>query len=204
MCVVDWGLIADWITALTGIAVLIVAIYGLRTWREQLQGTTRHATAHEVATAARALKYAFYAARSPMIDGWEFPETYWRRGVSASRSHDEEADAYQHVYQNRLKELWPYLRGLLDLRPKCGAVLGDDAAQGIHNLVAKARELQYYMQERVAELRAGPAVVAKWSDQAFVQKVRASVVVSTPPNDTYSHEFETALSSVLEQLKPHQ
>lgn len=73
--VLDWDPLAEWFTALAAVGALIVAIWAARSWQEQLRGGSKHTVAQEVAAAARALKYAFYVARSPLIEGWKFPET---------------------------------------------------------------------------------------------------------------------------------
>lgn len=202
-CAIDWGLIADWVAALAAVGTLGVAIWAARSWREQLRGGSKHTVAQEVATAARALRYAFYGARSPLIEGWEFPESYWSRGPAARRSNTEEAEAYRHVYHRRIKELWPSIRAVADLRARAGAVLGEETAKDLENLAKKARELDFFFEQDVDARRAGPEGVKQWTDQGFVERVRQSVVVHDPPDDRFSKEFEERLRTLLERVKPH-
>lgn len=178
----------DWISAATSLGTLIMAGYALTTWRGQLRGSTKHAIAQETATAARALRYAFYGARSRMIDGWEFPQPF--TGLSGA-GNEQLGDAYAHVYGNRFKELWPHVRALADLRARCGEGLSDDVAKEVENLAMKARTLQFFMHEHVEQMRAGPEVVKMWTDQEFVKKVKSSVYADgDAPDDQYSREFE--------------
>lgn len=204
MCQIDWGLVASVITALASVGVLVVAIIALRSWRNQLRGTAKHSVAQETATAARALKYAFYSARSPLIEPWEFPEDYWSPGGGVrARTNVEKANAFQYVYFGRKKELWPYLKSLIDLRPKCGAVLGEDVAKAIEELAKKARELQFFMDQQVDQMRAGEEIVRGWGDQDFIEKVKASVKVDGGRDDDFSIEFEEDLKELLELVRPH-
>jgi hypothetical protein len=202
-CAVDWGLIADWVAAIAAAGTLGVAVWAARSWREQLRGGSKHTVAQEVATAARALRYAFYGARSPLIEGWEFPESYWSRGPTSRKSNTEEAEAYRHVYHRRIKELWPTIRAVADLRARAGAVLGEETAKDLENLAKKARELDFFFEQDVDARRAGPEGVKQWTDQGFVERVRQSVVVHDPPDDRFSKEFEEMLRTLLERVKPH-
>jgi hypothetical protein len=202
-CAIDWGLIADWVAAMAAIGTLIVAIWAARSWREQLRGGSKHTVAQEVATAARALKYAFYGARSPLIEGWEFPESYWSRGPAARRTNTEEGEAYRHVYHRRMQELWPMIKAVADLRARAGVVLGEETAKDLEDLAKKARELDFFFQQDVEARRAGPEGVKQWTDQEFVKRVQQSVVVHDPPDDRFSKEFEALFETLLERVRPH-
>lgn len=202
-CEIDWGLTADLISALAAIATFGVALWAAASWREQLRGGSKHAVAQEVATAARSLSYAFYGARSPMIEGWEFPERYWTRDGGRSRTNTEEGEAYAHVYRRRIQELWPSIMAVAGLRAKAGAVLAEDVSENLEGLAKKARELQFYFEQRVRQIQSGPESVKQWSDQNYVAKVNSSVVVHDPPDDAFSKEFEELLTRLLERVKPY-
>lgn len=66
-------------------------------------------------------------------------------------------------------ELCPYVRAVAELRAKCGAVFGDDAAAACEKLAIEARHLRFYMEQDVSMKRAGDAVNL-WSDQELVQE----------------------------------
>ena len=202
-CDVDWGFAADWVAALAAVGTLVVAAWAALSWREQLRGGSKHTVAQEVATAARALRYAFYGVRSPLIEGWEFPESYWSRAPGVTSSNSEEAEAYRHVYHRRMKELWPSIKAVADLRARSGAVLGEDVAKEIEVLAKKARELDFFFQQDVDQRRAGPEGVRRWTDQAFVERVKQSVVVHDPPDDRFSREFEALLKALLDRVNTH-
>jgi hypothetical protein len=136
-----------------------------------------------------------------MIWAWEFPDEYWAAGNN--RSNTLNADSHWIVYQNRLKEMWPYVKAVAELRAKCGAVVGDDAAAAAEKLANTARQLQFYMQQHTDQLRAGPEGVTLWADQDFVQEVKNSVTVSDAKDDKFSKEFDAAFDALLNLLKRH-
>jgi hypothetical protein len=188
------------VAALSAVATLGVAVFAFRSWREQLRGKSKYDTAAEIAEAVRLLRYHFYDARSPLYEAWEFPVDYHK---SMTHTDAEEADAFQHIFNTRLKQLWPQYLKVATLRAKAGAVLGEEFATSIEKLARKVRWLEFFMKQKVAQLRAGPAIVAQWSDQDYVVRVDQSVVVD-PDNhgDSYSVEFETMFAELDGLLRP--
>ena len=197
-CVIDWGLVADWLTVALSAVTLLLAYWALNAWRAQLHGTSRHAVAQEVSTTARALRYAYYDARSPLLEPWEFPEqSFWELN---QLTEVEQADAYWHVYQNRLKEMWPQMKALADCRAKAG-ILGDPVADAVEELAKTGRRLSFYMQDHTRVIRAGESV-AGWTDQVHVAKVKG-VLATRGTNEPISNEFEEAMKVLLKKLEPN-
>jgi len=104
--------------------------------------------------------------------------------LDRSKSDAEQASFQWHIYRNRLKEMWPYLRELLELRAKAGAVLGDAIAGEIEAVAKQVRMVSFYMQEHVSQLRDGAEAVAQWSDQDHVALTKR--VLSTKDRTTGS------------------
>jgi hypothetical protein len=199
MCVIDWGLVAEWLAALASVGTMAVAICALNSWHKQMRGQSRHSAAQDAATVAHALRYAFYEARSPFIEAWEFPPAYLQR-PTGQRTIDEEADAYAHVYAERRKFLWPYIKAVVDLIPKCGAVLGDEVANRLEKLARTARKLEFYHQYDVAARR-DPEGGANWTDKDLPKRAREGAEVYPDRNDAFSLEFEAAYRAVLDSIK---
>ena len=198
MCSIDWGLVADWIAAVAALGTLAVAGFALNVWRTK----ARASIVHEVEAAAWSLRYAFYGARSIIIEGWEFPELYREAMRNRSRTDEDEAEGHWHVYQNRLKEMWPYVKAVAELRAKCGAVFGDSAADACEKLAMAARALRFHMEQDVQIKRAGESV-RQWTDQDHVREVSENVLAQKGSKDKLSTEFETAFRALLNLLKPH-
>lgn len=197
----QWGTVVDWLTFIATAATALAAWKALTSWKQQLEGQTRHSAALEVATAARALRYAFYDARSPMLFAGEFPESYRNRRMGERPSREEAAQEHAFLYRNRLKTLWQYISECAKLRPKAGTTLGDDCADALESLAKKARELEFIFEERVEQIRVGEELVAKWTDQDWVKRVNESVEVSGDRQDPLSQEFEAAMKNLFDRLR---
>jgi hypothetical protein len=200
MCEVDWSLVPDWITALASVGVLYIAYVALGTWRHEVAGSAKLAASHEIAAAARALRYAFYAARSPLVETWEFPEESRARAPNETTDEDK-ADDYAHVFAQRRRQMWPALLAVVNLRARAGTVFGDAAADSVEKLAKVARRLHFYMDEYVAILRAGESV-KQWTDQDHVTLATQVVWVHEPRDDRLSVDFEEALAAVTRSVDP--
>ena len=196
----NWGTVPDWLMFLATAATALFAWKALGSWRRQLEGQTRHSVALEIASAARALRYAFYDARSPMLWAAEYPESYRNRRMGERPTRDEEAGEQAFVYQNRLKALWPYIQDCAKLRPKAGIAFGDKCADSLEALAKKARELEFIAQEYVEQTRVGDEIVAMWTDQKWVQRVKSSIHADTGRQDPLSVEFEAAMQVLMNHV----
>jgi hypothetical protein len=145
----NWGSVPDWIAAIAAFGTLIVAIVALLSWHKQLTGATRHNAAAKIAEASYMLRDQFYHARNPAFMAWEFPESYWN---SDPRSDATEARGYQHVYNARLKVLWPYIIRLAKLRGRTIPLLGAPVADAMERLARKSRALEKFMSYHVKQL----------------------------------------------------
>ncbi len=197
---INWGSLPDWLAFLAATATAVIALKALGSWEAQLDGQTRHAVAIEIETSARALRYAFYDARSPLLVAAEFPESYRNRRMGEQPTRDEEAREHAFVYQNRLRTLWPYISECAKLRPKAGITFSDDCADALESLAKKARELEFIVSEYVEQLRVGPEVVSMWSDQDWVKRVKECVHAYPGKNDPLSVEFEAAMQKLIRFL----
>jgi hypothetical protein len=199
MCRMEVGNMAEWVTALAAVATAIIAGIALSAWRDQVRGTSRHQAASEIAEAALLMKYHFYDARSPFYGAWEFPPAYHS---NSNRTRDDEADGWAFVFQKRWDHLSPEILKLATLRAKAGAVLNDDCAVALGELASKARELSNFFGERVGQYRAGPNIVAQWTDQDWVKRVKKSVEKIPDESDPYTEEFERKFKALRDLIEP--
>jgi hypothetical protein len=199
---------SDSISALANILLLVVTTAGVviaasavSTWKEQLHGTSQHAAAREIAIAAEGFRYEFYAARSPMFWAWEFPH----QQDAPSPDPGRDWEGYAHIYLNRRKQLWIHVETLAKLRATAAAVLGRPTADAVDALARMAIKLQSYQESDVEQRKVGPQVVALWTDQDWVRRVRESVIAHDTPNatDSFSLEFEGKLENLKQLLRPH-
>jgi hypothetical protein len=195
----DW---TDNVSAVVSAIGLFAALYGLGLWREQLRGTSKHATALEAATEARTLAILFFESRAPMYMAWEFPERY-HNTPRDERTDEVEAEAWAHAHETRWKIVYEQILKVAQLRGKVGAVLGDKAAEEMEKLARKAKMLSWWMSEDVKIKRAGRATVAGWNSQDHVRQVPLHVSVTDTQDDAFSTEFNAILATLLAELKRH-
>lgn len=197
----DIGSAAEWVSAAAAVATAVIALKALLAWRDQVRGSSKHAAAAEILEAARLTRYHFYDARNAFYVTSEFPASY--NQVSGERSRQEEVDGWAHVYAARWNLLGPQILRLATLRAKAGAVLSEDCADALEAMARKARELHNLFQERIGQIRAGPAIVAQWPDQDWVQRVTNSVqVIRGDHTDPYSLEFEATFAALKRLVDP--
>jgi hypothetical protein len=199
---VEWGNVAEWAAAFGAFATALIAWLALRSWRDQLRGTSKHAAAAEIAEAARLTKYLFYDARNPFYDSGEFPPSYHLR--LEPRTDAEEAKAWAYVYRRRYRRLNKQILRLAILRAKAGALLSEESAAGLEDLARKARELRGFFQNKINQIRAGQQAVNQWRNQRWVKRVNEAVKLE-PPNDhsdPYSLEFEAKFDALMDLVRP--
>ena len=199
-----WGNVAEWFAGVGALITAAIAAAALRSWRSQLQTTTKHAAANEIAAAASLMRYHFYDARNPLYTTDEWPSWYYEK-PEQERSREDEAKAWAHIYNNRYsKHLGPQVVEIAKLRAKALVLLGDDIAKGMTDLAKQARWLSLMFQERYNQIKAGPEIVKQWTNQEFVKRVKNSVTTdaSENPDDDFSLAFEKAFANLLRLLKP--
>jgi len=81
---------------------------------------------------------------------------------------------------------------LAKLRARAGTLLGDEVADVIERLAKKGRELSNFFDQRVEQIRVGETIVRLWPNQAWVERVKESLIAVPDPNardDRYTREF---------------
>jgi hypothetical protein len=194
----DFGTVPEWLDAVGTIATAVIAFIALRSWRGQLQGSSKHAVAVEALEQARLLRYVFYDARNVRQDPWEFPHVYLTR---TNPTNDEKAEAYTQLYRARWRLIEPQIEVLTRLRARVGALLGDDVAAAMEKLIRTARELERYFNLHIMQINPGEKVTVQLRDQATVERIRSSVSAPDNHSDSYSVEFEAAFSNLQALLK---
>lgn len=196
-------MVADWLTAIGTVATAAVAWWAFLSWRKPLRSASQHAAAEEIAEAVRLLWHHLYDARSPWIAAGEYPREYYEKDRH-SRSNQDEARGLAHVYDERWKILWPQILRIATLRAKAGALLDDEVEKGLEALAKCADGLHDSFSWAVKFERDGRELVAQYSDQTWVARVRAAVAVDRDKrDDVYSKEFEEAYGKVVKSLKKY-
>jgi hypothetical protein len=199
---IEWGSVAEWATTVAAFIAAGIAWVALKSWQDQMRGTSRHTAAAEALEAARLLKYHFYDARNMWWDASEFPPDYKTSSMPVSKTEEEKA--WRYVFNNRWKTLRRPILRVANLRAKAAALLSEDSADALEVLARKASELRGFFNHRLEQIKVGKNIVNTWPDQDWVRKVNESFEVNPPDRtDAYSREFESKFRAVLERVTPY-
>lgn len=98
----DWSqaitAIKDAVLAIAAGVTALVAISGIRRWRQELEGKAGFDAARLLARATYRLRDELHSCRSPLINGEEFPSGYFD---TRNPTSEEKARGTAHVYKNR-------------------------------------------------------------------------------------------------------
>lgn len=133
---------------------------------------------------------------------FELADSNYHNVVPNERTNMQEAAGYARVYNRRYNMVRRQILVLARLRARAGALFGDELSKRMEELVRKAGSLRAFMQEYVAQIRAGENVAAQWPNQDWNARARDSVTVD-PDNhtDPFSLEFEQKFQAVEDLLQ---
>jgi hypothetical protein len=91
------------VLALSGVATVVIAYFGLSTWKNELKGKSEYSKAKDVLKAVYKVKRGFMHVRNPAIWAYEYPEEM--RNFNGNLKPEFDYEGTTHVYDNR----WKYL-----------------------------------------------------------------------------------------------
>ena len=145
--------IKDVVLALAGATTAAVAIIGLKNWSRELRGRAAFETARALARATYKLRDELKICRSPLIRSAEFPEGY--RAPDPTKTPDEQAQAYAHVYSNRWNPVWSALQEFDTQTLEAEALWGKAIREKTDQLRACVRELNVAIEAVIDNERSG-------------------------------------------------
>lgn len=149
-CTVDWPGVVDVvknvIVALAAIATATVAYTGISQWRAVESGKADFDLARRLGTAVYRFRNALAAVRYRVISANEFPE-----GTSDG-AIKKDADAYAHVFNQRLQGVRQSDSDLRALRNEAEALWGKDIVGKLDELLYQGAILQSAIRAFVADI----------------------------------------------------
>jgi hypothetical protein len=98
----------DILLGIAGATTAIVAVLGLRRWRQELEGKANFEVARNLIRATYRLREAIKICRAPFYSIYEFPEDY--KGGPIEPTAEKETRAWAHIYKNRWAPVWSALQ----------------------------------------------------------------------------------------------
>ncbi|MEE2025557.1 hypothetical protein [Alkalimonas mucilaginosa] len=128
---VNWSLTKDVISIFGTIAVVLIGIYGLSTWKKQLRGTSEYELAKKILVKSHQVAQAIQAVRSPML-------FLNKEEVDAGNRLKEE----QRIYDERLKNLSSEWAELATLKLEAKIIWSSPAEQAFGDLESLVRKIR--------------------------------------------------------------
>lgn len=189
-------IIKDIVLAGSAIVTVCLAIYGLKSWRRELTGKTHFEAAKRLLQALYKVREAFWGVRSRFIAAAEFPPGY---GGAHGKSHQEEFEAFLHVFKNRWEPLWEGIQEF-DIAALEGEVLfGEEIKKKTDNVRSCLSTLRTSIDFELSNIRSGRREL----DRDFEQNIRRDIYASREDDDPLSIEMRSAISEVERVIKPH-
>jgi len=191
--------VKDTLLGLAAATTAVVAVLGLRKWRQELEGKAQFDVARNLIRATYRLRDELRNCRNPFYSAYEFPEDY-NRGVG-SRSAEEEARAWIHIYKNRWAPVWTALQEF-DSHTLEGEALWGSAIRTRTDALRKCvRELNASIDAVIRDKASGGE---DFKDREFGKEMRSIVAASVDDDkNVLNQNIGQAINDIENELRPH-
>lgn len=191
--------IKDIIISLAALSAAIVAIYGITSWRRELKGKANFETARGLIRATYKLRDEIASCRSPLINAYEFPESY--DGLKNSTS-EKEAQAYAHVYKNRWEPVWEAIQEFDSNTLEAEALWGNEIKEKTDELRQCVKEINIAIDAIISNKASGNRDFE--ADREFGKSMRNMVhASSSDEKNEISKRIKKSIISIEEIIRPH-
>lgn len=193
--------IKDVLLGAAAVTTAVVAVLGLRKWRQELEGKAHFDVARNLIRATYRLRDEIRTCRSPFYSAYEFPEGYGKGGPGAERSAEEEARAWIHIYKNRWDPVWKALQDFDSHTLEAEALWGAAIRTKTDALRQCVRELNAAIDAVIRDKASGGE---DFKDREFGKEMR-SMVAASPGDEknAFNQTMAKAIPGIEEELRPH-
>ena len=189
--------LAEIITAIAAIAGAITAAIGVNTWRSELKGRAEFDSAINLMRSIYKARQCITSIRSPFIFANEFPDEY--KSASSSRTPEQEANGYAHVFKRRWEPLSPAIEELELNVIEAEILLGKDVANATKEFMQNIRRLQVSIETFIEEKSSHTEPI----DKSFSITLRRDVFDTKSKDNELSQNFESSVSSLERLMVKH-
>ncbi|MNF70528.1 hypothetical protein D3C84_524390 [compost metagenome] len=189
--------LAEIITAIAAITGAITAAIGVNTWRSELKGRAEFDAARNLMRSIYKSRQCIASIRSPFIFANEFPDEY--KTTSSSRTPEQEANGYAHVFKKRWEPLSPAIEEIELNMIEAEILLGKDVAQATKEFMQHVRRLQVSIETFIEE----KASHIEPTDKSFSITLRRDIFDSKSKDNELSQSFESSVSSLERLMVKH-
>lgn len=191
--------VKDVLVALAAATTAVVAVLGLRKWRQELEGKAQFEVARNLIRATYRLRDEIRNCRSPFYSAYEFPEDY--KGGLAQHSGEEEARAWMHIYKNRWTPVWTALQEFDSHTLEAEALWGSAIRTKTDALRECVRDLNAAIDAVIRDKASGGE---DFKDREFGKQMRSIVAASADDDkNVINRKMGKAISGIEDELRPH-
>jgi hypothetical protein len=194
------SILKDSLLAGAACATVVIAFFGLSTWNRQLLGQADFEAARSLARALYKLRDEVQFARLALVRGHEFPAGYFE-GPRSTKPPSDEAEAWVHVYAERLRPVGDAVREFDTATLEAEALWGQDVRDRARELHACLRTLRSGMEAVIDNARSGGDDFK--SDREFGKQVRADISARSDGTDALSQRIRAAIEAMETIIRPH-
>lgn len=194
------SILKDSVLAGAACATVTIAFLGLNTWNRQLRGHADFEAARSLAKALYSLRDEVQIARSALVRGDEFPPGYFE-GPRSSKPPSDEAEAWVHVYSERLKPVGEAVREFDTATLEAEALWGQSVRDRARDLHGCLRTLRSGMEAVIENARSGGEDFK--ADREFGKQVRADISARSDGSDPLSQRIRVAIEAMETNIRPH-
>ena len=190
----------DVLLGLAAAITAVVAVLGLRKWRQELEGKARFKVARNLIRATYRLRDELRNCRNPFYSAYEFPEDY-KGGLGAQHSAEEETRAWIHIYKNRWAPVWTALQEFDSHTLEAEALWGSAIRARTDALRKCVRELNAAIDAVIRDKASGGE---DFKDREFGKEMRSIVAASADDDkNALNQKIEQAINNIENELRPH-
>lgn len=191
--------VKDVLLGLAAATTAVVAVLGLRKWRQELEGKAQFEVARNLIRATYRLRDEIRTCRNPFYSAHEFPEGY--KGGLGAHSTEEETRAWMHIYKNRWALVWTALQEFDTHTLEAEALWGSAIRARTDVLRKCVRELNAAIDAVIRDKASGGE---DFKDRAFGKEMRSIVAASDDDDkNVLNQKIGQAINGIEDELRPH-
>ena len=192
--------VKDVLLGLAAATTAVVAVLGLRKWRQELEGKAHFEVARNLIRSTYRLRDEIRNCRNPFYSSYEFPEGY-KGDLGTQHSTEEKTRVWMHIYKNRWAPVWTALQEFDSHTLEAEALWGPAVRAKTDALRKCVRELNAAIDAVIRDKASGGE---DFKDREYGKEMRSIVAASADDeNNSLNQKMGQAINGIEEELRTH-
>lgn len=194
-------MVKDIVLALAAVSTVYIAYKGIDKWKTELNGKAHFEVGRKLLNATYKLRDDIEICRSPMILAREFPNNYTFSFFDKKATKEEEGNAYNHIYSNRLKPVYESMKEYDVIALEAEVLWGESISEKIEALRSCFRELNVSIQTHVTNKYNENSDYKK--DLKFYEEIRLNVESFKGVDNPLTKRINDSIKEIEKEIRPH-